>query len=237
MKFLRISILTALHVCLIFLHTSCIREEMNACVQYKLNTQAVDEQGNDLTGNGVLEKSEVYLFGEKGFIRMIPAKASLEYLFGNHKSERLTLVAWGNIKEDTLITIPILPGTSIENARLKLKRHTEGNHLPVTDMFYCRKGLKNTATRSIQEESITLVMKRIAAGLSIHTLHLEEQYPRQEENYTLLIRGTGTEMDFTGKVTGRNYAEYKPLSITDEQGNVHVPPFRIFPTGEEKERV
>ena len=72
MKFLRISILTALHVCLIFLHTSCIREEMNACVQYKLNTQAVDEQGNDLTGNGVLEKSEVYLFGEKGFIRMIP---------------------------------------------------------------------------------------------------------------------------------------------------------------------
>ena len=85
MKFLRISILTALHVCLIFLHTSCIREEMNACVQYKLNTQAVDEQGNDLTGNGILEKSEVYLFGEKGFIRMIPAKASLEYLFGNHK--------------------------------------------------------------------------------------------------------------------------------------------------------
>ena len=126
----------------------------------------------------------------------------MEYLFGNHKSERLTLVAWGNIKEDTLITIPILPGTSIENARLKLKRHTEGNHLPVTDMFYCRKELNNTATRSIQEESITLVMKRIAAGLSIHTLHLEEQYPRQEENYTLLIRGTGTEMDFTGKVTG-----------------------------------
>ena len=167
MKFLRISILTALHVCLIFLHTSCIREEMNACVQYKLNTQAVDEQGNDLTGNGILEKSEVYLFGEKGFIRMIPAKASLEYLFGNHKSERLTLVAWGNIKEDTLITIPILPGTSIENARLKLKRHTEGNHLPVTDMFYCRKELNNTATRSIQEESITLVMKRIAAGLSL----------------------------------------------------------------------
>ena len=79
MKFLRISILTALHVCLIFLHTSCIREEMNACVQYKLNTQAVDEQGNDLTGNGILEKSEVYLFGEKGFIRMIPAKASLDY--------------------------------------------------------------------------------------------------------------------------------------------------------------
>ena len=76
-------------------------------------------------------------------------------------------------------------------------------------------------------------MKRIAAGLSIHTLHLEEQYPRQEENYTLLIRGTGTEMDFTGKVTGEN-AEYKPLSITDEQGNVHVPPFRIFPTGEGK---
>lgn len=65
MKFLRISILTALHVCLIFLHTSCIREEMNACVQYKLNTQAVDEQGNDLTGNGVLENRKFICLEKK----------------------------------------------------------------------------------------------------------------------------------------------------------------------------
>ena len=49
MKFLRISILTALHVCLIFLHTSCIREEMNACVQYKLNTQAVEALNFQIT--------------------------------------------------------------------------------------------------------------------------------------------------------------------------------------------
>ena len=97
-------------------------------MQYQVHVRVVDAAGNDLTESGVLEKSEVYLFGENGFVRMVPAGVSSDYLFGNYKEARLTLVAWGNIKEDTLITADIKPGTPIEEARLKLKQHAEGSH-------------------------------------------------------------------------------------------------------------
>ena len=70
--------------------------------------------GNDLTGNGVLQKSDIYLFNEQGFVRMIPSEGILGLFFGEDRDERLTLVAWGNLKEDTLITTEIAPGTSPE---------------------------------------------------------------------------------------------------------------------------
>lgn len=231
MKFLRRYVLVVLYASIVLLHVACVREDTKDCVQYELNVRAVDTEGNDLTESGVLEKSEVYLFGGKGFIRMVPAGVSSDYLFGDSKEERLTLVAWGNIKEDTLITAQISPGTSIGDARLKLKQYAEGNHLPITDIFYCRKELNNAETRSVQEESITLVMERMAAGLSIRTLHLAERYPYDGKSYTFIVKGTGTEVDFTGKVVGEN-AGYMPPAITDEQGDAYAPPFRIFPTEE-----
>lgn len=208
---------------------SCVREDTDVCMQYGLNVRAVDAEGNDLTRSGALQKADVYLFGEKGFVRMVPAGTSSDFLFGHDRSERLTLVAWGNIKEDTLITTEITRGTSIVEARLKLKEHAEGNHLPLTDLFYCRKELNNAATRGMQEETLTLVMERMAAGLSIRTRYLAERYPYDGKPYTFIVRGTGTEVDFMGKIEGEG-AGYRPLSVTDEKGDVYAPPFRIFPT-------
>lgn len=66
MKHLHPSILTALYAGLIFLYTSCVREDTSACMQYEVNVRVVDAEGNDLTESEVLEKSEVYLFGENG---------------------------------------------------------------------------------------------------------------------------------------------------------------------------
>ncbi len=231
MKHLHPSILTALYAGLAFLYASCVREDTSACMQYEVNVRVVDAEGNDLTESEVLEKSEVYLFGENGFVRMIPAGVSSDYLFGHYKDDRLTLVAWGNVKEDTLITAEIKPGTPIEEARLKLKQYARGNHLPVTDLFYCRKELSNTATRGIREESITLVMERLAAGLSIRARYLTERYADKGEGYTFIVKGTGSEMNFMGKVSGED-SGYKPLTLTDGQGDAYTPPFRIFPTEE-----
>ena len=207
----------------------CVREDTSACMQYKLNVRAVDAEGNDLTRSGTLQKVDVYIFNESGFVRMVPGETLSGFLMAHNKKDRLTLVAWGNLKEDTLVT-KIGPESSIKQARLKLKKHADGCHLPITDLFYCRKELNNTSTRGMQEETVTLTMERMAAGLSIRTHYLAERYPYDGESYTFIVRGTGTKMDFTGKTAGQN-ARYKPLSITDEQGDVYAPPFRIFPTG------
>lgn len=227
MKPIRTAILTASYACLAFLYVSCVREDTGDCMQYEIHVRVVDAAGNDLTQSGVLEKSEVYLFGENGFVRMVPAGVSSDYLFGNHKEARLTLVAWGNIKEDTLITAKIKPGTLLEEARLKLKQHAEGSHLPVTDLFYCRKEPEQHRYKEHTRGKITLVMERMTAGLSIRTRYLAERYPYQGETYTFIVRGTGSEVDFMGKVTGEN-ARYKPPTFTDEQGDAYAPPFAYF---------
>lgn len=229
MKLLRKSGIAAFCVCLVFLHTSCVREDTGNCLQYALNIQVVDKEGNDLTQSGVLQKSDVYLFNEKGFVKMVPAGISSDFLFGYGKDEKITLVAWGNIKEDTLITAEISLGTSIGEARLKLRQHAKGTHLPVTDLFYCRREMSNATTRGMREESVTLVLERMVAGLSIRTLYLAERYPYDGKPYAFIVRGTGSEMDFTGKITGES-AGYEPLSYTDTKGDVYAPPFRIFPT-------
>ena len=80
MKPIRTAILTALYTCLAFLHASCVREDTGDCVQYQVHVRVVDAAGNDLTESGVLEKSEVYLFGENGFVRMVPANGFLRHV-------------------------------------------------------------------------------------------------------------------------------------------------------------
>lgn len=89
--------------------------------------------------NRRLAKVEVYLFNEKGFIRKIPTDISSDLIFRDDKNERLTLVVWGNIKKDTLIAPDIPIGTTIEEARFRLREDTEGSHLPITDIFYCKR--------------------------------------------------------------------------------------------------
>ena len=229
MRMLKTSAINACIVCmLLFLvPASCVREDTEACVQYKLNVRAVDAEGNDLTENGVLQKSDVYMFDENGFVRMVPAGISSDFLFGEEKSAKLTLVAWGNLKEDTLVTTELARGTSIEEARIQLRKHAEGTHIPITDLFYSRKELSWVQTRSMQEENIVLVMERIAASVSIRTRYLAERYPYSGVPHHFIVRGTGTEMDFTGRTVGED-AGYKPTSTTDNAGDVYAPPFHVF---------
>ena len=169
MKPARIFLFTILYVSLTFLYTSCVREDTGDCIQYVLDMQAVDSEGNDLTATDALQKVEVYLFNEKGFIRKIPTDISSDLIFRDDKNERLTLVVWGNIKKDTLIAPDIPIGTTIEEARFRLREDTEGSHLPITDIFYCKKEVNNATTRSRQVEYLTLVMERMSASLNIRT--------------------------------------------------------------------
>ena len=217
---------------LLFLTASCVREDVEGCMQYALNVKVVDAQGNDLTASGVMKKAEVYLFGEEGFIRMVQAGAGSDFCFAGEKGKRLTLVAWGNVKEDTLETTEVLPGTFPEEARLLLKRKQAGRHLPVTDLFYCRRVLNSTATRGMQQaDDIMLVMERRSACVSIRTYNLAGRYPHSDGECRFIVHGTGTEMDFNGQVAGEA-AGYGPDVSMDAQGDGYAPPFRIFPTRE-----
>lgn len=210
---------------------SCVKEDTENCVLYEVRMRVVDSQGNDLTESGVLEKADVYLFNEEGFVRMVPAGTAPQLLIGGDRGERLTLVAWGNLKEDTLVTTDIRRGTPPQEARLQLRQQEGGTHIPLTDLFYCRKEVREAVTRSAGTAEVTLVMERVAAEVSIRTRYMARRYPYTGEPYRIIVRCAATEMDFTGKAAGDG-AGYEPASATDEAGDVSAPPFRIFPTAE-----
>ena len=211
---------------------SCVRENTEDCISYSLKVRAVDVQGNDLTDSKTLQKVDVYLFDESGFVRMVPTGSSSDYLFGETNDKKLTLVAWGNLKEDTLITTTIAPGTSLEAAKVQLKQQTAGAHIPVTDLFYSRKELNRPQTRSIEEQSVVLTMERMVAGICIRTRHLSDRFVYDGNPFILVVKGTGTEVDFTGKISGGD-ADYRPYSIMDNNGDLYVPTFHIFPIEED----
>lgn len=209
-----------------------VREQVDDCLQYALTVKAVDAEGNDLTSSGALTNVDIYLFDNVGFIRRVPAGTSADFLFGHDKSTALTLVAWGNLKADSLELPEITVGTPIDQARLSLRSLENGNNLPITDLFYSRQVMEpssSVTTRGLVEENITLVLERRAAGMSIRTRGMTECFGSIGKPYRFVVSGTGNALNFLGQTTGED-AGYEPASVTDKQGDAYAAPFRIFPT-------
>lgn len=221
---------------LLLLGACHVREQIEECMQYALTVKAVDAEGNDLTQSDALTCVDIYLFDPTGFVRRVPTGTSSDFLFAHDKAATLTLVAWGNLKADSIELPDIAVGTPIEQARLLLRCLNNGNNLPITDLFYSRQVMKptgNATTRGLVEENITLVLERQAAGMSVRTRYLAERFGYTGEQCRFIVRGTGNALNFLGQTLGED-AEYEPEAITDGQGDAYAAPFRIFPTQEEQ---
>ena len=213
------------------------REQVEDCLQYALTVKAVDVEGNDLTGSGALTSVDIYLFDETGFVRMVPAGTSSDFYFAHDKASPVTLVAWGNLKTDSLTLTDIVVGTPINQALLSLKSKESGYDLPITDLFYSRKVMEtggSSATRGLMEENLTLVLERRAAGMSIRTRYFAERFGNTGEPCRFVVRGTAKALNFLGQAVGDN-AGYEPVAVTNGQGDTYAAPFRVFPTQEEQQ--
>ncbi|MBP1614029.1 MAG: Fimbrillin-A associated anchor protein Mfa1 and Mfa2 [Bacteroidetes bacterium] len=212
---------------------SCVREQMDDCVQYELTVSAVDTEGEDITSSGAITSIDLYLFDENGFLRIIPqGSSSSNFLLGTEKDKALTLVAWGNLKSDSLILPELSVGTSLEDAKIELLQTAAGYDLPVTDLFYSRREISSSTTRGVQSDTIQLVMERLAAALSVRVSHAAEHFGSAQSNLHIVVRGTGTSLNFLGEPSN-DEAGYAPAmeQVTGEDEWV-TPLFRVFPTGE-----
>lgn len=210
----------------------CVREQMDDCVQYELTVNAVDGEGVDVTSSGAVTSINLYLFDENGFVRSVSKGSSTSYLFSSDKNSTLTLVAWGNLKGDSLILPELSVGTSLENAKIELLQTAAGYNLPVTDLFYSRREISSTTTRGVQSDTIKLVMERLAAALSVRVSHAAEHFGGAEPNLHIVVRDTGTSLNFLGEPSD-DEAGYAPVLEPVTGADEWVTPlFRVFPTGE-----
>ncbi len=223
-----------LPACIFLLLQGCVLEQMDDCVQYGLTVSAVDPQGNDVIASGAISTIDIYLFDENGFVRIIPQESSSDYLLGAEKNKALTLVAWGNLKSDSLLLPNLSLGTSLEDAKIELLQTVAGYKLPVTDLFYSRLEFNSALTRAMQNNTVKLVMERLAAALSVRVSHVAEHFGGAQGKLHLVVWGTGSSLNFLGEPSD-DEAGYAPAmeQVTGEDEWV-VPLFRVFPTGEDQ---
>jgi hypothetical protein len=208
----------------------CISEQTDACVQYELTVRAVTPSGEDVTSSGVITSMDIYLFDESGFVRMVPKGSSSDFLFGVEKSKTLTLIAWGNLKGDSLKLPSPTVGTSLEEAKVELLELATGYNLPVTDLFYARRVLTGeTATRAMQSDTVRLVMERLSAALAVKIGHARE-YFGSDEPLHLVVRGTGTALSFLGEPLGQEAGYAPAMTAVSGKDEWVAPLFRVFPT-------
>lgn len=210
---------------------SCIREDMDDCLQYSLKVKAVDIEGNDITTSGTLTSVDIYLFDENGFVRMVPQGSSTDFLLGADKQKPLTLVAWGNLKSDTLKMPELAVGTPLKDARIELIQKEDGYHLPATDIFYSRQEVTGTATRGMLEETLVLTLERRVAGMTIRTKNLENKFGAGTPCH-FVVYGVGNALNFMGEPTGGTVG-YHPQVNHDDVNDIQAPAFRILPTPQE----
>lgn len=230
------SVLLLCLACLCALPTSCVREDVDGCLQYSLSVKVVDTDGNDITSSGAVTSVDLYLFDADGFVRLIPKGTSTDYIFAEEESSDLTLVAWGNLKADSLEIPELAVGTSLEDAQIQLLQRLNGNDLPSTDLFYSRLELSDStiaATRGISQTTATLVLQRLSASMSILTYSFTDHFGETQDGDTcrIVVRGAGNSINFLGKLTGGD-AGYEPDIQESSTGDLYAPSFRIFPTEE-----
>ncbi len=220
-------------LCLIgLLMQSCVRDQLDDCVLYELAVSAVDPQGVDVTSSGAVTSINLYLFDENGFVRSVLKGRSTSFLFSANKNALLTLVAWGNLKGDSLLLPELSVGTSLADAKVELLQTAGGYSLPVTDLFYSRREIGYTATRGMQNDTLQLVMERLSAALSVRVSHAAEYFGSTVPQLHLVVRGTGSSLNFLGEPSD-DEAGYAPameqVGGADEWA---TPLFRVFPTYE-----
>lgn len=212
----------------------CSHDKDEDVVEYNLSVSAVDPQGNDVTASGVISTIDLFLFDESGFVRVLPRGSSTGFLFNVSKNSKYTLVAWANLKGDSLKLPQLIVGTPLESARIDLLQSASGYDLPVTDLFYSRMDISATSTKSVQS-TLKLVMERLVAGLSVDVTHATEHYGITDGNIYIVVRGTSRSINFLGEPSADEASFAPEMKRVGDKDEWLAPLFRVFPAGVDKQ--
>jgi len=211
--------------------SACIHEDTDDCYDYLINVRVIDTEGNDITESGIVSSVDIYMFDASGFVRMVPRGSSAEYLFRSSTPEPLTLIAWGNLKEDSLNIPNVSKGLMPEDIRLSLLNNESGNHLPSPDLYHTRRIVQPelATTRASATHTITLVLERCVAGVSVETRNYAGQFEDGRDPCHFIVRGLTHAMDFNAAPAGSRGA-YRPDVYRDAVEDMFVDPFWMMPT-------
>lgn len=206
--------------------TSCIKEDLSDCRNYDLTMKVVDAEGEDISSSGAIHDLKAYLFGNDKFIKELPIDSG-KITFTYSKSVPVTVVAWGNLQNDTLDLPQLTSGMGITEALVQLKK-SNTQTLSAPDLFY--QSYSSVSTKSdVDEEVVELSLKRRTAQMHISFGGIITAFGGTEDEYSYIIKGAGYGLNFKGEALLSDEHPYKPTTSWNTLNRLETPIFSIIP--------
>jgi len=238
----RILLIIAGFTCLTFF-SGCIFEDLDGCAEYNLDIVVKDVYGSVLSLK-TLDSLTIYLFNQEGYIRMIKAAVKGQDIrIGYERDDQLTLIAWGNLKNDSLVAPALTKGMSLEDGIVRLRETGSCNLLP-TDLFYSLQTYSESDTSSsvssgvtmrsnnVGSDTLLLIMNRTIAHVKLTAKNMSECFGTDTAGYHFVVQGLHDALSFYGEPLG-DTARYIPASYWIADDVLYAPVFRILPVLED----
>lgn len=199
---------------------------------FSLKVALVDSEGKDITTKNVVQEIALFVFdqNEKFYNRINIDSQSIierrEVKITCPGSERITVIAWGGLTEDSETIANLSQGnSSISDFTLSLN-HEEGIANPAGDIFYGQHLIRTSINPKSANTSNELVMERKVASISLGTSGITAS---PNDIFSYKIKNTKSAFNYNGELTGEAIEYIIPASF-DKKGNLTTSTISIFPS-------
>lgn len=214
----------------LLLLSGCIAENTDDCfkgIPLKVNLPAdiPQETIKDIT---------LYVFNDKDLLLdILPVNITEPVLLKYPDIPTLHCVALYNTQDGTMLVSPLNTGDSCSDGFISLMpfistRAEQSIFTSPTDLFYGELEIENNTTSNHSEEQF-MDISRMTASMIITLRGLQRLTGTDDRDYSLVIRETGSRMDFSGNYGGPP-ASYSPAMNLAANKDFEVSMFRLFPT-------
>lgn len=219
----------------VFVITGCTKEDLSQCIDetdntYRLFVKAYDADEREVPAEKVQDVA-LYVFDQdNNFLGVHPDSKLGEMVVLDYPNNLiLKVVAWGNGAQGHQTMPTLTVGDKMEGAFVSLLNTTKAEIAIVQspdDLFHGFVTLK-------QENSgveHTLPMYRKTSGVTITANKLRRYANASDEDFTYVLRKTGSRIDFEGKETGEHSYYTPEASFTGNKDEFVAPLFNILTT-------
>lgn len=224
--------LCLLCICAGLFMAGCIDEDRDGChTTYTLMVKAYDVNQQELPAAEVSDVSLFVFDGNGAFVERIDTRTHEDITIQATPGEGMHLVAWGNVGDECHAYSAMLPGDPKDRGFLYLLPDPlrELHSLSPDDLFL---GEKDIPTPEQAGGRIVLPVYRQVGSLAITVRRLKAFTGFDDDDYSVVVKGTRSVLDFSGQLSGDPVA-YRPegsfIIHEDDRDEFHVPPFHLFP--------
>lgn len=233
LQMLFISLVTA------FVTTGCTKEDTSQCFEIKnythrLLVKAYDADGKELTAEKVKDVV-LYVFDQNNSFLGLHTNAKLAHsvVLNYPNNDILKVVAWGNGSQGNQTMPTLIVGDKMETAFVSLlNTNTEKATIQSPDDLL--HGAITLKPENYEVEN-TLPIYRKTSGVTITANKLKRYTDASDENFTYVLRKTGSKLNFAGKEMGEPSSYLPEASFTENKDEFVAPLFNILTTTSEIE--